>query len=117
MTYQEAISTVDQLKPNTFDTELKVSWLDNLEERIRTQIINTHINSTETITGDKTNLIAPAPYDEMYLRWLEAMIDYNNGDYDRFNNATILFDNAYEGFKRYYTRTHMPVSAGTGFIY
>ena len=45
------------------------------------------------------------------------MIDYHNSDDDRYNNAIILFNNAYEGYKKHYTRTHMPRSSGNRFIF
>ncbi len=124
MTIAEAISKVDALKPNTYSIEDKVGWLSTLDTRIMTQIIETHeldepiyfygYDDPEDLEID---LLVPAPYDEMYLRWLEAMIDYHNSEDDRYNNAIILFNNAYEGFKTYYTRTHMPKSHGSRFVF
>lgn len=124
MKISEAISAVDSLKPNTYTPEDKVGWLSNLDARVKTQIIDAH-ESTEPIVfsgydsllDQDTELLAPAPYDEMYLRWLEAQIDYHNGEDDRYNNAIILFNNAYEGYKKHYTRTHMPISRGSRFIF
>ena len=124
MTIAEAINKVDALKPNTYSTEDKLGWLSTLDTRIMTQIIETHeldepiyfygYDDPEDLEID---LLVPAPYDEMYLRWLEAMIDYHNSEDDRYNNAIILFNNAYEGFKTHYTRTHMPKSYGNRFIF
>ena len=120
MTIAEAIATVDAMKPNTFTEAQKVSWLSNLDHRITTQIIDTHESKKccrnffeydPEMDADR-RLIAPPPYDSMYLRWLEAMIDYHNSDDDRYNNAIILFNNDYEDFKTYYTRTHMPLNRG-----
>ena len=65
----------------------------------------------------ETELLVPAPYDEMYLRWLEAMIDYHNGEDERYNNAITLFNNAFDGYKKYYTRNHMPLEKGKRFIF
>jgi hypothetical protein len=39
---------------------------------------------------------------------MEAQIDYHNGEYDKYNNAIDMFTTAYEGYKNYYNRTHMP---------
>ena len=124
MTIAEVISKVDALKPNSYTPEDKVDWLSNLDARVKTQIIDAH-ECTEPVTFDgydsladqNTVLLVNAPYDEIYLRWLEAMIDYHNSDDDRYNNAIILFNNAYEAYKRYYTRTHMPKSNGSRFIF
>ena len=124
MTIAEVISKVDSLKPNTFTPEDKVEWLSNLDARVKSKIIDAHercdpfrFYGYDSILDQETELLVPAPYDEMYLRWLEAMIDYNNSDDDRYNNAIILFNNAYEGYKKHYTRTHMPISGGKRFVF
>lgn len=123
MTIAEVISKVDSLKPNTYAPEDKIDWLSTLDSRVKSQIIDAHVcNEPIFFYGYsdqdmETELLVPAPYDEMYLRWLEAMIDYHNSDDDRYNNAIILFNNAYEGYKKHYTRTHMPISKGNRFIF
>ena len=124
MTIAEVISKVDALKPNTYAPEDKVEWLSTLDARVKSQIIDAHESrwpiyfyGYDAINDMETDLLVPAPYDEMYLRWLEAMIDYHNSDDDRYNNAIILFNNAYEGFKKHYTRTHMPISKGNRFTF
>lgn len=124
MTIAEAISKVDALKPNTFDPEVKVDWLSTLDARVKSKIIDAHecnepifFYGYDSLSDQETELLVPAPYDEMYLRWLEAMIDYHNSEDSRYNNAIILFNNAYEDYKNYYTRTHMPLSKGSKFIF
>lgn len=124
MTIAEAISQVDTLKPNTYTPEDKIGWLSTLDTKVKTQIIDSHeggeniaFSGYDSSTDQDTQLLVPAPFDEMYLRWLESMIDYHNGDDGRYNNAIILFNNAYEGYKRFYTRTHMPISNGNRFVF
>ena len=124
MTIGEAISKVDTLKHNSFDFSMKVGWLSDLDMRVKLQIIDAHekrepvyFYGYDEDTDADTELLVQAPYDEMYLRWLEAMIDYHNSDDDRYNNAIILFNNAYEGYKKHYTRTHMPLSRGGRFLF
>ena len=124
MTIAEAISKVDALKPNTFAPEEKVDWLSTLDARVKSKIIDTHecnepifFYGYDSLSDQETELLVPAPYDEMYLRWLEAMIDYHNSEDSRYNNAIVLFNNAYEDYKSYYTRTHMPISTGKRFIF
>ena len=124
MTIAEAISKVDALKPNTYTPEDKVDWLSALDSRVKSQIMDAHISHChihfygyDSVLDQETELLVPAPYDEMYLRWLEAMIDYHNSEDDRYNNAITLFNNAYEGYKKHYTRTHMPISKGSRFVF
>ena len=124
MTIADAISKVDALKPNTYSIEDKIQWLSTLDGRVKVQIIDTHECTSpiyfygyRDVADQEMELLVPAPYDEMYLRWLEAMIDYHNSDDDRYNNAILLFNNVYEGYKKHYTRTHMPRSRGKQFVF
>ena len=111
----EAINRIDSLKHNTYTQGDKVAWLSRLDSMVKKHIIDTHEGSEDvTFTGYddntdlQTELLIPAPYDEVYLRWMEAQIDYHNGEYDRYNNAIDMFHTAYEGYQNYYNRTHMP---------
>ena len=110
----EAINRIDSLKHNTYTQSDKVEWLSRLDAMVKNHIIDTHEGEAVTFAGYddatelQTELLVPAPYDEVYLWWMEAQIDYHNGEYDKYNNAIDMFTTAYEGYKNYYNRTHMP---------
>lgn len=55
-------------------------------------------------------LIASAPYDDIYIKWLEAKIDYANGEYQKYNNSALAFNEAYQRFARAYHREHRPIN-------
>ena len=111
----EAINRIDALKHNTYSQPDKIDWLSRVDHMIKRHIIDTHegaedvsFNGYNEDTDLNTELLAPPPYDEMYLRWMEAMIDYHNGEYGKYNNAVEMFNTSYESYQRYYNRTHMP---------
>ena len=110
----EAINRIDSLKHNTYSQLDKILWLSELDWDVKLNIIDTHEGQDITFSGYddqtdlQTELLIPAPYDKVYLLWLEAQIDYYNGEYDRYNNAMEMFSAAFEGFANYYNRTHMP---------
>lgn len=118
MTIMEAIYRIDELKPNTYSQPEKIKWLSSLDGVIKSEIIDTH----ERLEGEEevvlegygedaaltTNLLVPYPYDDIYLRWLEAQIDYSNGEYGKYNNSIAMYNTAYTAFAKYYNRTHMP---------
>ena len=117
MTIIEAINQIDAIKPNSFEQIEKVKWLSILDGRIKTEIIDTHegadavvFNGYSEDTPLETELLVPAPYDEVYLRWLEARIDHANNEYGKYNNSSVMFNNAYSEYMRYYNRNHMPLS-------
>ena len=124
MKIMEAIGRLDALKFNTYTQGDKIAWLSKLDNTIKTQIIDTHEGgegiSFAGYTDDtplETVLLVPAPFDEVYLRWMEAQIDYHNGEYDKFNASIIMYNTAYEAFANYYKREHMPISRGNRFIF
>ena len=110
----EAINRIDSLKHNTFTQSDKVRWLSTLDLLVK-GIIDTHEGGENvTFTGYddntdiQTELLMQAPYDQAYLHWMEAQIDYNNGEYGKYNNSLDMFTTFFEQFKSYYNRTHMP---------
>lgn len=124
MTIIEAINSVDSLKYNTYTQSDKVNWLSRLEWMVKTEIIDTHEGGDAVVftgydddTPLDTELIVPAPYDEVYLRWMEAQIDYHNGEYGKYNSSIVMFNTAFYGFAAYYNRTYMPLSCGQHFIF
>lgn len=111
----EAINRIDALKHNTYTQGDKIEWLSNLDSKVKQLIIDTHEGGEDVAftcyndsTDTDTELLVPAPFDEVYLRWLEAMIDYHNGEYGKYNNSIEMYNTAYEEFQNYYNRTHMP---------
>lgn len=116
MTISEALAKVNQLKPNVFGQVEKIGWLSTCEWNIKREIIDTH-EGYETVdytgydenTPPDTRMIASAPYDELYIRWLEAQIDYANGEIGKYNNSMSLYNEAVSSFRNYYNRVHKPL--------
>lgn len=116
MTISEAITNLDELKHNVYRQPDKIKWLSRLDQKIRTEIIDTHEDAPSSAfegydesTDLNTELLVPAPYDDVYLRYMETQIDYLNGEYGRYNNSMTMFNAAYSNYERYYNRTHMPL--------
>lgn len=116
MTIAEAIARVNEVKPNTYQQLIKIKWLSQLEWSIKREIVDVHEGSSEVEfngfdenTPLETRLIAPEPYDEIYVRWLEAQIDYANGEMGRYNNSMAMFNAAMESFRSFYNREHLPL--------
>ena len=116
MTIIEAINRLDLIKPNTYTQQEKVRWLSALDGIVKKNIIDTHeggedvvFNGYDEITDISTELLIHAPYDTLYLRWLEAQIDYNNAEFAKYSNSRSMYNAEYAEFERYYNRSHMPL--------
>ena len=115
MTIMEAINRIDAVKPNGYPQGEKIRWLNTLDRMVKSKIIDTHEGANAVVfdgytedTNHSTELLVPAPYDEMYLFWLESKIDYWNGETGRYNNSISMFNSVYVEYEKYYNRTHMP---------
>ena len=115
MTIMDALYRIDKLKPNSYEQTDKIKWLSSLDGIIKSEIIDTHEGGENVVFkgyGEEaemgTILLVPAPFDDIYLRWLEAQIDYANGEYGKYNNSLTAYNDAYTLYQRHYNRTHMP---------
>lgn len=124
MTILEAINRTDRAKPNTYSNSDKIRWLSTLDGVVKNEIIDTHEGGEDVrFTGYNdetlltTELLIPAPYDEVYIRYLEMQIDYANGELGKYNNSTVAYNTAFSAFERYYNREHTPKSHGKRFLF
>lgn len=109
----EAIKKIDTLKHNTYGQPEKIEWLSVLDGKVKEMMDAYEGDPVEFFgynehTDLDTVLLIPEPYTEVYLRWLEAQIDYYNGEYKKYNNAILMYNAEWKSFVRWYNRTHMP---------
>lgn len=124
MTIIDAISRTDALKPNGYSQSEKVRWLSTLDGIVKREVIDTHEGGEDVLfsgyndeTPLNTELLVPAPYDDVYIRYLEMQIDYSNGEYTKYNNSVDAYNLAFSDFEKYYNREHMPKSRGRRFLF
>lgn len=121
MTIKEAINQADMLRAgNTCSEREKRLWLSAIDGIIKKEIIDTHegcenvsFSGYDTDTDGDTVLIAPAPYDELYISYLMAKIDLACSEYAAYNNTNALFETQYRRFAAYWNRTHISNGAKT----
>ena len=117
MKIQEVIASVDHLKPNMFEEADKIKWLSRLDTRIYQEIICTHDHNEDEeaasfsgygVGDGEKELLVGQPYDEMYIHWLCAQIDYYSMEYESFNNDNSVFESVFSSFRNAYNRSHKP---------
>lgn len=119
MTISEAIARCDLVKPNQFDGQTKVEWLTRLDGKVWWDVIRSHEGAPEgempryTTADMEKTLLVPDPYaEEVYVRYLQSMIDLENAEISKYNQSAAMYNAAYQVFAAWYNRTHLPVSAG-----
>lgn len=116
MTISEAIDMLDNLMPNAYTQEDKVSWLSQIDGLIYENIILTHKDGEDinfdgynNETSTCTDLLVPAPFDEIYYLWMESRINYLNGELIKYNNSIARYNDIYMSYTNWYNRNHLPI--------
>ena len=114
MTPRKVMQHADTAKLNAFPEEEKFEWLKALEGRIAADVLLATPEELEQIMatgypdGMDEELLVKAPHDELYVLYLKAKIDAENGEYSRYADSSQLYNEAYGNFARYWGRTHEP---------
>lgn len=108
MTLKEVYDEVQRQKPNAFTEAEITQWISNIEIQIAREIY--HVDSIEySWTADQnTELLMEAPFEDIYVLYVMAQIDFRNGDYSRYNNELSQFDQRFTDAQASYLRRHKP---------
>lgn len=73
--------------------------------------------SETTLRDDKNRemLVSP-PHDKLYRAYLTAMVDFANGEYDRYQNTMVMFNQHFGEFMRWFANVYRPADThGEGY--
>lgn len=111
MTIGKVIRLADALKPNAVDTELKYQFISEVEGLVQTEVMM--LSSEDIVTyeperdSEDTELLVKPPHDKLYIAYLAAMLDYSNGEYNKYANTIEQFNAYYREYHRwYFSRFH-----------
>lgn len=111
MQLKELIQFVDGLKKNTFANEVKTAWLNEVEGMIQTDVLRLAIQDVVQYTYSEDadpELIVKPPHDRLYRYYLEAMICYEQEEYDRYENCMQMFNQNLNDYVRWVSETLRP---------
>lgn len=125
MTIQQVLDSIDECKPNAFSTAQKIAWISETEHQVVEEILKAHEGWPENAvfegydndTEPDKVLLVPDAYAELYHHALARKMDVKYGEMDKYANDTMLFNTIWQAFSDYWTRTHMPLTKGTRFIF
>lgn len=105
MTIQSLINKVQEEKPNSFADSKLVAYIDEIETDVAEQLCVDR--DTEYTAEDSMNvtLLAPAPYDRLYVSWLKSQIDYANEEYTSYQLNADQFNSDFTEFINWIVRT------------
>lgn len=104
-TLASACEMASALRPNAFSRDILTAWVNEVEGIIQTEVLLR--GRGEIITydyGENSNseMLVPPPHDKLYYLYLCAMIDFANGEADRYQNSMAMFNAALDEYTVWY---------------
>lgn len=110
MKVKEAIAKANEYVPNSLDRRLLIDWLSRVDFQIKEEVLDNYTDEIEYngYGEDDENavLLVSSPYDELYIRYLEAQIHRYYEEINKYNNCITEFNMIYSKYKAQYNRTH-----------
>lgn len=110
MTIKGLIEKIQEEKPNTFEDSKILSFINEVEEDVADQLSEefepyTHVDDTE--------LMAPAPYDRLYVSYVKSQIDYANEEYGSYQLNAEQHNQDFTDYINWIVRNNVAVNAYT----
>ena len=110
-TLQGVLELIDDIKPNAFSDEVKTAWVNEVEGLVQTEVFLLAVEDVvqyQWPADSGAALLARPPHDKIYWVYLSAMVDFGNGEYDKYQNTMQMFNQFFGEYMRWYARTYNP---------
>lgn len=96
--------------PAEIDDTILLDWLNQVEGQILHEIFLLALSEITPYSATPTEaLAAPYPYDGIYWLWMEAQVDFANGEYERYTNTMQRYNTAWNDLARHIAKCIRPV--------
>lgn len=112
MTINEAIVAVQELKPSAWSETQMVGWLGEVDGKMANELQLDTVPRYVWPEDANTELLAPSPYDALYVDYLSARISLANRDMDEYTNDKVVAQVGIDDFKAWYRRGHRAPCGG-----
>lgn len=105
MTIRDLLNKINKEKPSSFTEAELIAFVNEVEAEVAEQLCNA---TAPVYTDDHDDLdkilLAPAPYDRLYVSYVKMQIDYSQEDYDSFTNNQAQHTQDFQDFTDWVVR-------------
>lgn len=111
MKIKEAIAFAKKLSGNATDDNTLCRWLSELDGRLMLDFYKGSEWMSYSVPQDEDHdLLVPFPWDELYVHYLEAMVYYSNGEFERYRNSYEMYNKKELEYRQWYARNQLPIT-------
>lgn len=117
-TINEMLEKIDQICPNSYAPEVKAKWIIDINTKLYQETVSHYQSDEEYIfpskypADGKVPLLAETPYEELYVMYVIAQMDFYNREGANFNNSAAMFNSILSDWKKWFHKTHVYTSKG-----
>ena len=118
--YIDIIRLADSYRPNSLEDQLKLWWLVTLDGKLALELMHMNVEEVRATMGCEFpeglehQPLVGFPHEELYLHYLEAKINYAEGEYSDYQNAMESFNAAYQSFAKWFLNQYDPAQGYPG---
>lgn len=106
MTINTLLAKVKDEKPNSFGDERLIAFINEIEIEVAEQLHVEPAPEYENTEESRSEaLLAPAPYDRLYVSYVKSQIDYANEEYESYENNRAQHVQDFRDFVDWIVRT------------
>ena len=106
----DVISAFDKLRPNSFEYDIKKSWLTCIETDIRrfSSLHSAQNMDFNFSLEENPTLFLDENYMDLYVYYLISMADMTNAEYRLYNISSIYFNSLFDKWKKEHRAKNKP---------
>ena len=112
ITLGKLIDEVKALKPEcAFTDEQLTAWVNDIEGKVQTEVMLLSVDDLvyyDCETCNEHDLLVAFPHYKLYKSYLFAMIDFANGEYEKYQNSMQMFNADWCDFVKWFARSYRP---------
>jgi len=101
MRIDDVLAQVREVQPGEYTDERVRDWIETVNQRVLRELADGYI--LPEMGGE---LVAPAPYDQLYLWWVMAQIALTQENIASYNNFIAMYNALWDEYGRMISRTY-----------
>lgn len=111
MTLKNIVDLVQGIKPHAFPEIVVTQWINEIEGQVQMEVLLRGVEDCKAYvwsTDQNTELIVKPPHDKLYWAYCLAMVDFANGEYDKYDNSMQMANAFFAEFVNWFSRVYRP---------
>ena len=106
MTIRDLLNKINKEKPSSFTEADLIAFINEVEAEVAEQLNVSEVPVYTYEHDDELDrvLLAPAPYDRLYVSYVKMQIDYSQEEYDSFTNNQAQHTQDFQDFTDWVVR-------------